>query len=503
MPHDENDKLRAGTLPADPFADTEPVNTPPLRGEPPAPTPEEEATAFAKAAPTLGALLPKAFDLMERRADGRAKPIATRWPSLNEKIAGGLWPGLHVLTGSTGTGKSQWILDVSLHAARAGTPVLYVGLELGQEDSVARLLGLRLALDGSAPRWSEMYTGQSPEGVNRAKAYTAELSALPFHLELAPPFGWSADNLRKSGRQMRKLYPEINGPGSRPILVVLDYLQVISPPEGDQRQELRERIGRAAYAGREMGRDMGMAVLLASSISRENALKLSLPKERAELGTGSAERMVGLGKESGEIEYGANTVIALVKGAYLEDDKKTDVHLAIAKLREGPAGWARLAFDGGKFWEPNGAEIGAFDAERKAEAEAVDGEEQKNKRAEASRKRGESNEAAAELKFAETALNKAETAWTSADKKATRLRAAAEKARGKATKSGNADDKAEAERLASEARTAEEMATQERKHLEEQRTAHRALADDRHTTGNGAGHSSAKASTGARPSSFV
>ena len=303
-------------------------------------------------APTksLAELLAPAFDLMERRADGRAKPITTPWESLNEKIAGGLWPGLHILTGSTGTGKSQWALQVALHAAKAGTPVLYIGLELGHEDLVARLVALWLAEeDGHGPKWSDLYLGKRADVLAKAKTeHLAALAALPIRIEVAPPRGWPASALEARGKELRDLYPEPAGPGSLPMLVVLDYLQVVAPEADAQRQDLRERIGAAAYQGRALARDLGAAVLMISSVSRENAKQLT-GQEAYPLGTGEAGFLVGLGKESGDIEYAANTVLAMAKGDFC--NTYSEIHVAVAKLREGTTGWARLKFNGGHFWE--------------------------------------------------------------------------------------------------------------------------------------------------------
>ena len=109
---------------------------------------------------------------------------------------------------------------------------------------------------------------------------------------------------------LRATYPE-QTPGDTPLLVILDFLQIIGTEKG-QRQELRERIGQAAYVGRGVARTHNAAVLLASSTSRENYLALTGRNAGPEKGVvendretrpGRADRFVGLGKESGEIEF--------------------------------------------------------------------------------------------------------------------------------------------------------------------------------------------------------
>ena len=74
---------------------------------------------------------------IEARRSKRERPVATPWNGVNEALGGGLWPGFYVLVGGTGAGKSQWALQLGLHAA-------------GAEASAARG-GVRPP--GPRPRW--------------------------------------------------------------------------------------------------------------------------------------------------------------------------------------------------------------------------------------------------------------------------------------------------------------------------------------------------------------
>lgn len=364
-PMDDNDLHQAGERP-DPFED----------GMEGAPKPDEEreaqeqerrAQAFEADAPRLSAMMDRALEEMAARASGKSKPIATPWAAVNRSLGGGLWPGFHVLSGTTGSGKSQWALEVAFGAARAGHPVLYVGLELGEVDLVARLVGLRLS-----QKWSNLYLGEpGAEGVveelrqvgNEARE---ELDRLPFHLEIGKANGWHAGMLRPRVEALRARYPEARG---KPALVVIDYLQLVTAAESE-RVELRERIGRAAYEARMVARggegDPGAAVLALSSIARTNALALGSEAKAARgeefkgadsfegLGKGSAARLVGFGKESGEIEYSADSVMVLARKRFDEIAKRSEMVLAMAKVRARPEGfkeWITLSFDGGRFTE--------------------------------------------------------------------------------------------------------------------------------------------------------
>ena len=305
-------------------------------------------------------LLDDALATMRARAAGEETPIPLPWGSVAAPLGGGLWPGLHVLVGSTGAGKSQWGLQAGLHAAVNGHPVLYIGLELGTVDLVARCLAMLAKYTEEdlerIPKWSKLYLGKSTKLLDRMSAAPAELlRTLPISFEIAGPMGWPAKRLGAAVEDLQARWGSRTG---KPPLVVLDYLQVVASAP-DERQDLRERIGRAAYEGRAVARECDAAVLLVSSTARENYSALSGDNKSW---LQPASKVVGLGKESGEIEFAADSVMALVAEPWRDKDSDgqacppkdgTHVHLAVAKVRAGRSRWVELRFDGGSFWEPD------------------------------------------------------------------------------------------------------------------------------------------------------
>ena len=139
------------------------------------------------------------------RAKGKEVPIQTPWPSLDQAIGGGFWPGLHILVGTTASGKTQWALQTALQAAKDNVPVLYVGLELGKLDLIARLAGL---LTGR--KWSTLFLGQDRLHVEEAIDTVAhELTRLPIHLEEAPPYaGWTGADLYARTEALKLRYEQ-------------------------------------------------------------------------------------------------------------------------------------------------------------------------------------------------------------------------------------------------------------------------------------------------------
>lgn len=367
-------------------------------------------------APPLDAFADDVLEMMARRRAGKELPIPIPWLRLGNAMRGGFWPGLYVLAGGTGAGKSQWAMQTVLEAALTGHPTLYIGLELDRAQLYCRLASLLLHRQGKrAPIWSDLYNGSAtPDDYRAVEEVSPELRRLPIRLEEGESYGWSADNLRERVLAMRDAFPEPDGPGSLPILVVLDYLQVIAPPAGDERQELRVRIAQAAYAARALAKDrtINPAILLLSSIARTNAEALGKEAAAGTLGAGDPNRLVGMGKESGEIEFGADAVLTFAKE--WQEDGPSLMHVALAKARGAPAGWHLMRFNGGWFEEATDAERESARA-RAEEAVRNAGEAGKNYRAEQRAKAKEADRETAEAK-ARTAEEK---------RKAAEIRAAA------------------------------------------------------------------------------
>ena len=325
-------------------------------------TPEtaKDQAVVAPAGKRLGAVLPGAVEQLRRRATGEEKPIPLpNWRNFAETMGGGLWPGLHVLTGGTGTGKSQFALQLALQAAQGGVPTLYVGLELDDLGLVARLLCMA-AGDGAGIWWSSLYTGKGGGVQSDAKlrqldsAYSAELSRLPLYLDTDQgPHGWAYDQIGPAVEQLRAAHPEANG---RPVLLVVDFLQLLG---GEGNEDVRERIGKAAYQARQAARKHNAAILVLSSTARANYGTLGglVLNGKGEPKTMPAE-LVGMGKESGDIEYAADSALVIARATGELDDKGNvygdddgAVWIAAAKLRAGSGKWCRLVERNGWFSE--------------------------------------------------------------------------------------------------------------------------------------------------------
>lgn len=322
----------------------EPIDAPPESERRPAAEPKPELLK-------LGDLLTPAIEVAERRASGKERPVPLAFPGYAEMLGGGLWPGVHPIVAGTGVGKSAKSLANALHAAKQGVPVLYVGLELGEVATSLRVLG-----DETGLAWSRYYTGRTSERhIADAREAALRLKDLPFYCEFGPPNGWPPGNMIDRVEAMRREHP------SGPLLVVLDFLQIVgNDPTPDGRQpDLRESIKRASYVGQYLGNKYGASVVLISSAARDKYALLASTADGAGLTvTDSGRRtilnpdmLLGLGKESGEIEYASESQTVLLRWPKPLDNGEKLIVAAVPKLRYGPPGWIALSFNGHRFTE--------------------------------------------------------------------------------------------------------------------------------------------------------
>ncbi len=275
----------------------------------------------------VGEDLDALFETMWARRNGEETALRTPWAPVDALLGGGLWPGMYTLVGGTGSGKTQWAVQVSVEAAKRGKSVLYLALELSREDLAARVLG---AVSGVA--WSRILRGTLEDAEVAVVTEAARgVAGLPFHTECGPPFGYSVETLAARAWALR------------PAVIVIDYLQLCAGRNGE---EPRTVVGRVSYWARLLARDLGASVIVLSSTARANYGDLVNDPSR------DAGDLVGLGKESGEIEYAADAVMVLARNA----DRPRSRVLVLSKNRHGPVGRAELDWNGHCFTAPGSAE---------------------------------------------------------------------------------------------------------------------------------------------------
>lgn len=233
-----------------------------------------------------------------------------------DKLLGGLQPGLHLLAAEPGQGKTTFTLQVASYVARAGYPVLFVSFEETLARLALKALCARAGLE--AKKFADGY-GDPRELELAAREYGPELVALHFiegTARLTVP-QVKAKALQVMSRQK-----------VGKCLVVVDYLQRWAAGKREF-SDFRHVVSGLVSELRELALRLNSPVLVISSQNRP--------------GQGSAS-LVSL-KESGDLEYSADTALFLVeaqKRAATPPARAVD--LVLEKNRYGDKGRVELIF---------------------------------------------------------------------------------------------------------------------------------------------------------------
>lgn len=234
-----------------------------------------------------------AFDLLEMPKE--APCIPTGIAELDEMLDGGLRCGLHVLAAASSLGKTTLATQIADAIALAGNDVLYVTLEQSARDLVAKSVA-RLCYrqtDGmqcfatremtdllKRATWSQQRREAFEQGV---QAYGAAVAP---HVEILEGVG------RTCALDIAGYAACMAEQGRKPVVFV-DYLQLLT---SDVTQDERLSIARNVSDLRQLARDLDTPVVCISAVRRDAYL---MPVTLDSM------------KESGAIEYGADTVLGL------------------------------------------------------------------------------------------------------------------------------------------------------------------------------------------------
>ena len=228
--------------------------------------------------------------LESRRADGRAwLGLDSGFKHLNE-VLNGLTEGVFILAGAPSTGKTTWAKQVAdAVAVTEKVPVLFWSFEQSKEELRIKSLS-RLASVDSRAIWKGRTSGDTWAEVEKAaEDYRRGPGRWLTIIE-----GGREDTLDRvrSVAVMAK-----HKAGDKPVLLVLDYLQII-PAAPDAPEDTRARIDWNLSELRRLSRDLKSPVLVISSQNRAAY-------------AGNAKPSLAALKESGGIEYTADAVICL------------------------------------------------------------------------------------------------------------------------------------------------------------------------------------------------
>jgi replicative DNA helicase len=266
----------------------------------------------------------EAFKNKKRQVPGIPTGLP-RW----DKLLGGLQPGVHILSGEPGQGKTACSLQLTNTAAQADYPVLYVSFEEPLQRLLLKLVCTRALLN--AKRMAEGF--EDPAKLEQAFARFSPQFRRVRLLE--------GTSRLTCGRVKAEARQAMNQEGATRCLILVDYLQCWAATRRD-RQDFRHVVSGLVGELRELALRLDSPVVLISSQNRQSE--------------GSA-KLVSL-KESGDLEYAADTVAFLVQTTERwETPPARAVDLVVEKNRFGDKGRVPLVYrpDLGTFREESNA----------------------------------------------------------------------------------------------------------------------------------------------------
>lgn len=216
----------------------------------------------------------------------------TGFTGIDSKL-GGLYAGLYVLGAVSALGKTTLVHQIADQVAATGTPVLYYALEMSRLEMATKSLSRHAAAmmgRDQAPTALQIRTGKMTDAQRRrmpavVESYAATMGKNMHVVECG--FDWTIDDIRKS------VDDYVGATHTRP-LVVVDYLQIIQPP--DARVSDKQKIDIVMRGLKKLQSDNKLTVIVISSLNRGNYLA---PVDFESF------------KESGGIEYTADVVLGL------------------------------------------------------------------------------------------------------------------------------------------------------------------------------------------------
>lgn len=248
---------------------------------------------------------------------GGAVNVRTGWPVLDD-LLGGLRPGeLVIIGGRPAMAKSDTSVAISLHAAADGWPVLYVSLEMGEDEVQERAFAQTGRLDRNHLR-QRRFTAPEVERLSRTASRVADL---PIYIVDDPRTTLSA--VRSAAGRIPNL-----------ALVVIDYVQLLHT-EGRRAENRQVEVSMLSVGLKQLAREAAVPVLALSSLSRAVEQRSDRHPVLSDL------------RESGSLESDANAVVMLYRDEVYDPQTRSPgvVEFIVAKNRSGPTGTVELRYE--------------------------------------------------------------------------------------------------------------------------------------------------------------
>ena len=265
------------------------------------------------------------MQMVETRSqtDGVVTGLSTGFVGLDKITTGLHEDNLIILAARPAMGKTALALNIAQYiAVKEKKPVAIFSLEMGAESLIERMLAAEGMVEGY-----HLKTGNlSVEEWSRLVHAQGNLYDVPIFVD--DTAGIRISEIRSKAR---KLAQEMGGLG----VIIIDYLQLITGPKGENRQQIVSEISRELKI---LAKDLKVPVIALSQLSRAVEQRQDKRPMLADL------------RESGSIEQDADIVAFLYRDAYYQKEQADSqeannvTELILEKNRHGSLGTVKLYF---------------------------------------------------------------------------------------------------------------------------------------------------------------
>ena len=249
--------------------------------------------------------------------------LDTGFQHLN-RVCNGLGAGFHVIAAEPGAGKTTFAWQIANQiAALAKVPVIYINYEQSKAELREKTLSRLTGIDTRHFRRGKL-TLEDP--INKPKV----LAALgQYAIETAPHTTIVEADEKTTTLEIEMIVQGVlKKAGATSCLLVVDYLQLVplSENQGKTASNMMDKVTLSISALRRIARKLNVSVLAISSQNR----------------AGYKKKNLGVFKETGNIEYGADTASVLVPSKASDTDEYRCLDLLVMKNRNGET--ARIGY---------------------------------------------------------------------------------------------------------------------------------------------------------------
>ncbi len=265
--------------------------------------------------------------------------VPTGFTKLDEITAGLQRENLIIVAARPGGGKTSWAVNVAVHAAKQGIPVLIFSLEMSKWELMERMIAGEARIDsGKIKRgfieYADWKNGIHPAAkeIGKAPILIDDSSAISI-MEIRA----KARRFRGDARYFPPQAPPVDGRTPQPPLglIVVDYLQLAKGSSGRRDENRQQEIAEISRGLKALAKDLKLPIIAVSQLNRD-----------VEKRDGGKPRLSDL-RESGAIEQDADMILFIHREDQGEemDARPTSVsEIIIGKHRNGATGSLKVTF---------------------------------------------------------------------------------------------------------------------------------------------------------------